>query len=237
MHKTVGGGGAGVLFVLPSVFLLIGLSWIHLAWGNLPAVGGILYGIKSAVIAIVLFAAWRIGTRALKNAALWAIAAAASIAIFVFKLPFPYIVLGAGVVVTYFTFLPSFIMIFLGGPLIETTHANLKFTAPLTGITAAVVGVILNLAVFFAYQVLWPHGFGSAPDWMSATICLGAGVALWRYKIGIIPVIAACSVAGLAITLIRSLDGLNLLAPLPFLPSLSRTRNSRRRASTLDCTK
>src|ERR1035437_2137571 len=98
MHKTVGGIVAGILFVLPSLFLLIGLSWIYLAWGNLPAVAGILYGIKPAVIAIVLFAAWRIGTRALKNAALWTIAAAAFVAIFVFRLPFPYITLGAGVI-------------------------------------------------------------------------------------------------------------------------------------------
>jgi chromate transporter len=111
----------------------------------------------------------------------------------------------AGVVVTYFTFLPSFIMIFLGGPLIETTHGNLKFTAPLTGITAAVVGVILNLAVFFAYHVLWPRGIDGAFDWISAAIGLAAFFALWRYKLGIIPVIAACGCAGLAVTLPGSL--------------------------------
>ena len=73
----------------------------------------------------------------------------------------------AAVVVTFFTFLPSFIFIFLGGPLVETTHGDLKFTAPLTGITAAVVGVILNLAVFFAWHVLWPHGFGGGFEWLS----------------------------------------------------------------------
>ena len=60
--------------------------------------------------------------------------------------------------VTFFTFLPSFFFILLGGPFIESTHGNLKFTAPLVGITAAVVGVIVNLAVFFAYHVLWPQG-------------------------------------------------------------------------------
>src|SRR3546814_9863671 len=64
-------------------------------------------------------------------------------------------VMGA-VLVTWFTFLPSFIFILAGGPFVESTHGNLKFTAPLTAITAAVVGVILNLAVFFAYHVLWP---------------------------------------------------------------------------------
>jgi chromate transporter len=368
MHKSLGGIVAGVLFVLPSLFVLIALSWIYMAYGDVPAVAGILHGIKPAVIAIVLFAAYRIGTRALKNGALWTIAAIAFVSISLLKLPFPYIILGAGVigylggrfapgrfavggghagaqrgagasiiddttptpahalfswrrfarvciggiflwgapmagliaafgwehtlsqmgwfftkaalltfggayavlpyvyqggveqyqwlsatqmidglalgettpgplimvvtfigfvggwtkqffgpdnlaaagvaagiVVTYFTFLPSFIMIFLGGPLIETTHGNLKFTAPLTGITAAVVGVILNLAAFFAYHVLWPHGFDGAFDWLSAAIGLAAFIALWRYKLGIITVIAACAVAGLAITVIRPL--------------------------------
>ncbi len=93
--------------------------------------------------------------------------------------------------------------IFLGAPLIETTHGNLKFTAPLTGITAAVVGVILNLAVFFAYHVLWPQGFGAGFEWLSAVIGAAAFAALWRYKIGIIPVIAACGAIGLVYTLIK----------------------------------
>jgi chromate transporter len=364
MHKTVGGIIAGTLFVLPSLFLLIGLSWIYMAYGDVPAVAGVLQGIKPAVIAIVLFAAHRIGSRALKNAALWSIAAVAFIAVFAFGIPFPYIVIGAGVlgylggrmfpdkfavggshtagarsagaaiiddntptpaharfswtrvlwvglcglllwtlpmagliaafgwehtfsqmgwfftkaalltfggayavlpyvyqggveqfqwlsatqmmdglalgettpgplimvvtfigfvggwtkqlfgpdslalagiaaglVVTYFTFLPSFIMIFLGAPLIETTHGNLKFTAPLTGITAAVVGVILNLAAFFAWHVLWPAGFGGSFEWISAALGAAAFIALWRYKIGIIPVIAACGVIGLIVSL------------------------------------
>src|SRR3954467_9996066 len=88
----------------------------------------------------------------------------------------------AAVVVTYFTFLPSFVFIFLGAPLIETTHGNLKFTAPLTGITAAVVGVILNLAVFFAYHVLWPRGVSGNFDWIPAVIGTAAFVALFRLK-------------------------------------------------------
>jgi chromate transporter len=328
-------------------------------------VAGILYGIKPAITAIVVFAAYRIGSRALNNAALWSIAAAAFIAIFALKVPFPYIVLAAGmagyiggryapekfatggghsaaiksygaaiiddgtptprhafftwprfilvcvvgvilgggglamlfmlygwtgtltqmgwfftkaalltfggayavlpyvfqggveefhwltatqmidglalgettpgplimvvtfvgfvggwtrqlfgpdhlfaagavaaVVVTYFTFLPSFVFIFLGGPLIETTHGNLKFTAPLTGITAAVVGVILNLAVFFAYHVLWPRGFSGRFEWLPAALGAAAFIALFRYKVGIIPVIAACGIAGLAYSLV-----------------------------------
>lgn len=368
MHKTLGGIIAGTLFVLPSLFLLIGLSWIYMAFGDVQAIAGVLQGIKPAVIAIVLFAAYRIGTRALKNHALWSIAGAAFIAIFAFNVPFPWIVLAAaiighlggrlapglfalggghgaakgdaapaliddetptpphalftwrrvalvslcglvlwlmpivalimtfglehtlsqmawfftkaamltfggayavlpyvyqggveqyhwlsasqmidglalgettpgplimvvtfigfvggwtkqlfgpdslaaagivaGIVVTYFTFLPSFIMIFLGAPLIETTHGNLKFTAPLTGITAAVVGVILNLAVFFAYHVLWPSGFGGGFEFLSAAICAAAFVAIWRYKIGIIPVIAASGAAGLLVALIKPL--------------------------------
>ena len=112
--------------------------------------------------------------------------------------------LGAGVagalVATFFTFLPSFIFIFMGAPFIETTHGNLKFSAPLTGITAAVVGVVLNLAVFFAYHVLWPRGMDGPFDWISAAIGLAALVALLRFKIGVMPVIGACALAGLAAT-------------------------------------
>ena len=96
MHRTWGGIAAGALFVLPSLAVLIALSWIYMAYGQVPAVAGALYGVKPAVTAIVLHAAWRIGSRALKSAPLWAIAAAAFIAIYVFKVPFPAIVLAAG---------------------------------------------------------------------------------------------------------------------------------------------
>ena len=366
MHRTWGGVVAGTLFVLPSVFILIALSWIYLAYGNVPVVAGIFYGIKPAVVAIVLAAAWRIGSRALKHPALWAIAAAAFVAIFGFGAPFPAIVIAAALVgmlggrfapgvfaatgghaaawqdrgraviddgapvpeharftwprlwahvaagvaiwvlaigtlgvafgwrselalmawfftkaalltfggayavlpyvyqgaveqyqwltapqmidglalgettpgplimvvafvgfvgawtkelfgadalawagvagalvATFFTFLPSFVFIFVGAPFIETTHGNLRFTAPLTGITAAVVGVIVNLALFFAYHVLWPGGFADRFEWPSALIGAAAMVALFRFKIGIIPVVGACALAGLAITLLR----------------------------------
>jgi chromate transporter len=104
----------------------------------------------------------------------------------------------AAAVVTFFTFLPSFVFIQLGGPLVETTHGNLKLTAPLTGITAAVVGVILNLAVFFAWHVLWPEGFAGRFEWPAAIIGVAAAIALFRYKAGVITVIGACAVAGLA---------------------------------------
>jgi chromate transporter len=109
----------------------------------------------------------------------------------------------AAVIVTWFTFLPSFIFIFAGGPLVETTHGNMHFTAPLTGITAAVVGVILNLALFFGYHVLWPHGFAGAFDWIGAAIALAAAVALFRFRINVIHVIAASAIVGLLISLIR----------------------------------
>ena len=360
MHRTRGGIIAGTLFVLPSLFILIFLSWIYLAYGNVPAVAGVLYGIKPAVTAIVLFAAYRIGSRALNNGLLWGMAAAAFVAIFAFNVPFPAIVLAAGLigyaggrvapkkfaiggahgkaqngygtaliaddtptpeharfswtrllrvaftgvaiwaaamlllagkfgwqgvytqmgwfftkaalltfggayavlpyvyqgavehyhwltplqmidglalgettpgpliivvafvgfvggwsqalfgpgelffaaasaaaVVTFFTFLPSFTFIFLGGPLVESTHGNLKFTAPLTGITAAVVGVILNLAVFFAWHVLWPQGWTGRFEWFSALLGTAALLALMRFRVGVIPVILGCAAAGL----------------------------------------
>jgi chromate transporter len=108
----------------------------------------------------------------------------------------------AACVVTWFTFLPSFLFIFAGGPLVESTHGDLKFTAPLTAITAAVVGVILNLALFFGYHVLWPAGRDGAFDVAAAVIAVAAAVALFRFRRGVIEVIAACAVAGLAIRLL-----------------------------------
>jgi chromate transporter len=109
----------------------------------------------------------------------------------------------AAIVVTWFTFLPSFLFILAGGPLVESTHGQIRFTAPLSAITAAVVGVIVNLALFFAYHVLWPEGFHAAVDWISLLIGAAATIALFRFKIGVIPVILACGVAGLALTLLR----------------------------------
>ena len=365
MHRTRGGLVAGGLFVLPSLAILIVLSWIYLAFGHVPAVAGIFYGIKPAVTAIVAFAAYRIGSRTLTDAWLWAIAGVAFAAIFLFGLPFPLIVLGAGLtghlagryapdrfaakkghgasatgfgpavidddtptppharfdrarlarvvlvclalwvgvmavlialsgwdttltrmgwfftkaafltfggayavlpyvyqgavehygwltaaqmidglalgettpgplimvvafvgyaggwsqavlgadalfvsgavaacVATFFTFLPSFLFIFAGGPLIESTHGNLKLTAPLTAITAAVVGVIVDLAVFFAGHVLWPEGASGPFDWRAALIGTVAAVALFRFKVGVIPVVVASGVTGLVMTLL-----------------------------------
>ncbi len=366
LHRTWGGIVAGGLFVLPSLLLLISLSWIYVAFGHVPAIAGIFYGIKPAVTALVVHAAWRVGSRTLRNGWLWGIAAAAFVAIFALKLPFPLIVLAAGalgylggrlaprhfapagghgprggshgpavidddtpapaharfswrffsqvlatslglwalalgllaaafgwqgaltqmgwfftkaalltfggayavlpylyqgavdhyhwltatqmmdglalgettpgplimvvsfvgflggwstqvygpdallpagaaaaLVVTFFTFLPSFAFILLGGPFIESTHGRLGFTAPLTGITAAVVGVIANLAVFFAWHVLWPRGLDGHFDWPSALLGLAAAAALLRWKVGVIPVVVGAGLAGLAITLVR----------------------------------
>jgi chromate transporter len=331
MHGVWGGIAAGVLFVLPSLFILIALTWIYLVFGDVPAVEGVLYGIKPAVTAIVVFAAYRIGSRALKNNVLRAMAVLAFIAIFAFNVPFPYIVLMAGLlgyvgshfapelfkagghhgdsgssygpalidddtpipeharfkksrfivilvtglfiggavmamltitygvehyqwltgtqmidglalgettpgplimvvafvgfvggwtkevfgpemlllagvagasIATLFTFLPSFLFILLGGPAVEATRGDVKFTAPLTGITAAVVGVVLNLAVFFAYHVLWPEGFDAPFEWVSAIIGALAFIALFKYKVGIVPVIGLSAVMGLAYSLL-----------------------------------
>jgi chromate transporter len=359
MHRTWGGVVAGALFVLPSLIVLIALSWLYIAYGNVPLVAGLFYGIKPAVTAIVVQAAHRIGSRALKNPWLWSIAAASFVAIFALDMPFPLIVLLAALaghlggrmapeafqtggghgssrhhwgpalidddtptpaharfsatrllavvlagaalwcvpmgllyagygwdhtltqmgwfftkaalltfggayavlpyvyqgavdhygwltpgqmmdglalgettpgplimvvafvgfvggyvkqllgpdalflagalaacLVTWFTFLPSFLFILAGGPLVESTHNELKFTAPLTAITAAVVGVILNLALFFAYHVLWPEGFAGRFDGVSALIAFGAALALLRFKRNVIHVIAACALTG-----------------------------------------
>jgi chromate transporter len=366
MHGVWGGIAAGVLFVLPSLFILILLTWVYLSFGDVPVVEGILYGIKPAVTAIVVFAAYRIGSRALKNNVLRLMAVLAFIAIFAFDVSFPYIVLAAGIigylgsrispahfaagsghgasqesygvaiidddtpapehakfkwmrlvaylfiglfiggavmamlivhygwqgtltqmgwfftkaalvtfggayavlpyvyqggveqyawltgtqmidglalgettpgplimivafvgfvgawsnaifgseslllagaagasVATLFTFLPSFLFILIGGPAVEATRGDLKFTAPLTGITAAVVGVILNLAVFFAYHVLWPQGFEGVFEWFSAVIGFVAFIALFRFKLGIMTVLAACAVFGLSYSLLH----------------------------------
>jgi chromate transporter len=372
MHGTLGGIVAGALFVLPSLVLLIALSWVYVAWGDVAIVSGVLYGIKPAVTAIVAFAAWRIGRRALHSAPLAAIALAAFLALFVFDLPYPLIVIGAGVsgwigsrvaphafggapahtaaaaapaieaivgdhsplpawarfrwrwalailaagiaawllvegslhavfgwhgpltqlgwfftkaalltfggayavlpyvyqgavehygwlsgeqmidglalgettpgplvmvnafvgflagwneqvlgpdelvagallsagLVTFMTFLPSFLFVLIGGPAVEATRHELGFTAPLSGITAAVVGVILSLALLFAWHVLWPEASPAQPfsgrfDWPALVLAIAALLALWRFRLGVIPVIVAGALAGIAITLLQ----------------------------------
>jgi chromate transporter len=105
----------------------------------------------------------------------------------------------AATLVTWFTFLPSFIFILAGGPFVESTHNDLKFTAPLTAITAAVVGVIVNLALFFGYHTLWPKGFNAPFDVMSAVIAAAAAIALFKYKRNVMHVIAVCGLLGIAL--------------------------------------
>ncbi|MES2632505.1 MAG: chromate efflux transporter [Pseudomonadota bacterium] len=369
MHRTWGGIVAGALFVLPSLFILIGLSWVYMAYGDVAWVAGIFYGIKPAVAAIVLQAVWRIGSRTLKHPRrvplLWVIAVASFVAVAIVRVPFPAVVLAAAVIgalggkyfpaqfagagghasiakleagepfviddntptpeharfkpsrlaavvvagallwlvpmgvlvatrgwddtlsqmgwfftkaalltfggayavlpyvyqgavehfhwltgpqmidglalgettpgplimvvafvgfvggwsqqvlgpgmqfvgaalaatiVTWFTFLPSFLFILAGGPLVEATHGNLKFTAPLTAITAAVVGVIASLGVFFLGHIAW-HPVTGKLDVFSLAIAAAAALALLRLKVGVMPVIGACAVAGLLLRL------------------------------------
>lgn len=361
MHRSWGGILAGTLFVLPSLVILIALSWTYLSFGQVPWIAAIFFGIKPAVVAIVIHAAVRIGKRTLHNQALRWIAVISFLAIFILNLSFPIIVIitaaigywggkrypeyfqqtsdhgnintkhygeaiiddhtptpshaqfslsktlrhsaiafscwlipigtllaifgwktlypqlawfftkaalltfggayavlpyvyqGAvdhfhwlsanqmidglalgettpgplimvvafvgylaghiqnligssnpfwfGVlgacVATWFTFLPSFFFILVGGPLIESTHGKLGFTAPLTAITAAVVGVIANLGLFFAYHVFLPRGLGGSISWISIVICLFAGLALMKFQKGVMIVIAGSALAGL----------------------------------------
>ncbi len=370
MHRTWGGIVAGALFVLPSLFILIGLSWVVVAHGQVPWVAGVLYGIKPAVAAIVLQAVHRIGSKTLKKPAqapvLGALAATSFIAIYFLQVPFPAIVLCAALVgwlgarwvpgqfkaggghgsaaahtdsalpyviddhtptpeharyrpsrlakvmvvglllwllpmaalvawcgwdgtlthmgwfftkaalltfggayavlpyvvqgavdhfgwltatqmmdglalgettpgplimvvayvgfvggwakqvlgpdalflgaalaatvVTWFTFLPSFVFILAGGPLVEATHGKLGFTAPLTAITAAVVGGIASLALFFIAAIAIKPGaaglFGLHVDMVALAIAAAATLALVRYKQGVMPVIAVCAGLG-----------------------------------------
>ena len=98
LHKTWGGIVAGALFVIPSIFVLWGLSFVYVACGNIPWIAAVFYGLKPAVMAIVAFAVIRIGKKALKNFVMWSIAALAFIGIFFFKVPFPAIVFSAGLI-------------------------------------------------------------------------------------------------------------------------------------------
>ena len=116
--------------------------------------------------------------------------------------------LAGAAVATFFTFLPSFWFIIAGGPLIEATRGELKFTAPLTAITAAVVGVILNLATFFAWHTFWPQATATAPfggpfEGVAVLVAIAAFLALWKYKQDIMKVIGICALLGLALSFIR----------------------------------
>jgi chromate transporter len=91
---------------------------------------------------------------------------------------------------------------------VESTRNNVKFTAPLTAISAAVVGVIMNLAVFFAWHTFWPKGTAATPfaapfEWFPVLVAIAAFVALWKYKLDIMKVIGASALLGLGYTLLR----------------------------------
>ncbi|WP_051379126.1 chromate transporter [Derxia gummosa] len=102
----------------------------------------------------------------------------------------------AATVVLWMTFLPSFVFILAGGPLVEATHGRERLTAPLTAISAAVVGVIASLALAFGAHVLWPAGLAGGVDWTAAGIAVAAALALFRFGRGVIEVIAASALAG-----------------------------------------
>ncbi len=359
MHGIWGGILAGLLFILPSLLILILLSWGYMLFNQQPLITGLLYGIKPAVTAIVLFSAYRMVSKALYHPVGWLIALSALLAAAVFAVPFPLIVVGAGVVgsvigrywptclhrprpmphpdqsaptvrawmdddtplppharvhrghiltialigfliwllvlmvtalaadgnrlytnlalfftqaalvtfggayavlpyvhhaavstygwlstaqmmdglalgettpgplimivafvgfvgawqqtagdssllagvggacvTAFFTFLPSFLFILVGAPWVEATRHELHFTAPLAGITAAVVGVIGQLAFFFAYHVMWPQGINGAVDWTAVLILLIAAVGLFGYQLNLGMVIVGCAGIG-----------------------------------------
>ncbi|NPD21589.1 chromate efflux transporter [Alterinioella nitratireducens] len=374
MHRTLGGIIAGVLFVLPGVVAIMALSWIYALYGNVGPVEALFFGLKAAVLAIVVQAVIRIGSRALKNGAMVAIAAASFVAIFGFAVPFPLIILVAGLIgffgaraglpafhgggghgkvgkvqvddsdtllgeespdhtqvnrgwafrisgvflvlwlapvavlfaalgpenvfsqiagffsvmavvtfggayavlayvaqeavqnfgwlapgemldglgmaettpgplimvtqfvgfmgafreasglsplmaatlggllTTWVTFVPCFLWIFLGAPFIERLRDNAVLTAALTAITAAVVGVILNLAVWFGLHVVFDEvrtvtAYGldlDVPVWSTvnlaaAALVLAALVAVFRFRLGAVTVLAGCALAGVAL--------------------------------------
>jgi chromate transporter len=104
--------------------------------------------------------------------------------------------IAAALVVTWFTFLPSFVFVLAGGPFVESARDDVIYVAPLAAITAAVVGVILHLAAFFGYHVFWPAGWGAAPDWRAIAIALAAAIALFRFRRHVVEVILACALSG-----------------------------------------
>jgi chromate transporter len=373
MHRVWGGIVAGAFFVIPSIFVLLGLSYTYAAYGNVLAVAGVLSGFKPVVVAIVVEAVLKIGGRALKRKAHFLIAAASFISIYFLHIPFPLIVLTAGLtgligarvwpdvfgaakvatkeadkktegdsnvaevlplviddhapspahtlpsraralrvlalglmlwtlpllalgawrgwgslhvqeyrfftqaalvtfggayavlayvtqaaagsygwmtgvqavdglalaettpgplimvlqfvgfmagwnnpqgmtqtasavtgalITTYVTFLPCFIFIFLGAPYIEVLRGNKNLTGALTGVTAAVVGVILNLALVFGAAVIWPHGFGGRTDWFAAAMSIAAFIALYHFKADVLWVVLTGGLIGLGRTLL-----------------------------------
>ena len=234
MHRTIGGIVAGGLFVVPGIVAIMALSYVYTGYGNLPVIAALFFGLKAAVLAIVLEAVLRIGKRALKTRAMVGLAGVAFIAIFFFSVPFPVIIFGAaaayrhsgllspmlagtlgGLLATWVTFTPCFLWIFLGAPFVETLRANKAVGAAFSAITAAVVGVVLNLAVWFAIHNMFretipvrafPLSF-DAPDIASVdtwalALSVAAAVAIFGFRLGMIPTLAACCAAGVVLFLL-----------------------------------
>jgi chromate transporter len=333
LHGVRGGLVAGLAFILPAVVLLLGLSWVYARHGAMPAVAGVLLGLKAAVVALVLQALVKIGRRALGSRLHLLLAVASFLALTVADVPFPWILvfaaaaglaqtwrsaprasppakrrthsvltlgwglalwiapllavaatLGVGslwgrlylfftraalvtfggayavlgyvtqhfvhelgwltaeqsvaglalaettpgplVIVLQFTgfmvgwnqpaplspatsavlaalltawatFLPSFVLIFLGAPYVERLTHEPRIAGALAAITAAVVGIIATLALLLARVVLFPAGLEAGPHWASAVIAAVAGVLLVRSRVGLPWVLAATAVAGL----------------------------------------
>jgi chromate transporter len=352
LHGARGGIAAGLWFVLPSVFLLFGLSWLYMAGGHLPWLAAIFYGLLAAVVAVIAEAILRIGKKALRSPALWMVAALSFVAIHFFGISFVFIILAAAtagwvgnrlyprafpragavpssklfpiaevslpaapratrarslrvilvstvlwglpllalglwlgwesnpvqqglfftkaafvtfggayavlpyvaqqavenhqwlthpqmmsglalaettpgplimvlqfvgfvggwqhpgglsplgaatlgaLITTWVTFIPCFLFVFLGAPHVERMGGHRRLSAAMTAITAAVVGVILNLGVHFARHALWPTGQEGRADWFIAGLAIFAFVALHRFKVGLIPVLGGCALAG-----------------------------------------
>jgi chromate transporter len=108
--------------------------------------------------------------------------------------------ISGAVVATVFTFLPSFLFILAGGPLVERTRNNLRVGAPLAGISCAVVGVIAAMALYFAHEVLFPKPLG-AFDVVAALMAIGCTLALQRFKVSVVKTIGACAALGLVLRL------------------------------------
>jgi chromate transporter len=162
LHKTWGGIVAGAFFVIPSIFILWGLSFIYAAFGNIPWIAAIFYGLKPAVTAIVLTAVIRIGGKALKNPVMWTLAALAFIAIYFFMVPFPAIILSAGVIG------------FVGGLLWKsnfenTLKENSTSTAPVIGDDQeSPAHARPNLSRAFWVSIVW------LTLWLTPTVIVGA---------------------------------------------------------------
>jgi len=202
MHRTRGGVMAGGLFILRGVVALMVLSIVYAEWGHVGFVAGAFFGLKAAVLAVVVE-----GFMA------------------AFRAPgmLPPLLAGAlgGLLATWVTFTPCFLWIFVGAPYIEQLRGNKALSGALSAITAAVVGVILNLSIWFSVHALFRdtrhvNGFGLSFDapvpaslnvW-SLVLALGAAIAIFRFKVGMIPTLAASCVAGVL------LYALSLATPL-----------------------